>query len=1638
MKSFKFRLSFLLPILIILNISLNALVLKTDNFTSTTDGWSGGSQNSGKLVINRNSGTSKTYNLGDSYANRTITIYYEVYLPSQWDNGWWWDRDRFYEAADSWNYYYNFTSGGGTYSRSFTYSADSNGDIEVIFWNDADDSDEYAYIDYVRLEGTPIPETPPIMGSVPDQFVIQNDVLSLDISNYVTPTNGDTISYTLGGDTLPIGINFSSLSGVLSGSSSEVGIYNLSVYATDNDGDSSTDNFILEISVPTPPTMDTIPDQTITDDSTFTLSLSDYLSSPGSSAVTNYTLGGDLLPIGLDFNSTTGVLSGSTTDSGTYNLNATASNINGTSTPVSAFTLTVTFEHTGVRNFSMRSQYNVFGDVKVIGNTVLCKLDSDGACVESGNNLANDDVDLQKAPSSSTTLNLPAGSTVEYARIYWAGRQKEDESWTATAKAAAKKIELRKNSNIVYTELIADSIDYNTYSDIPIYSASADAISIVDSNGTYDVNTNSFFTLVGETAEFSSHSDGLGASGGWVLVVVYTDPNEITARNISVFDGYKIVTSNDDAEASITGFVTPESGLVDSKAFVYASEGDLYLSGTSDRIMMGDSTQTDIDDQTELGTFDSRIDTDGIRTPSLANNNGFDIHKYNVGTANGGKNIIGINETGANFTFTSNADVYFPSLFVLSTELYLPKLCYDYSIRQDGQFLNVDRNAYPVARLDSSISASDLDITVYLTNLEADIKAENIAMKADVNDTVFDHVGNISTSYTNGSTLVDRGTPANTDPLCVYNINGDNTIDGNNACTTGHDIRKGLGNLDSDDYAYMNYKLSPKNISGLTSVDEPLGLSIRYSITVNGSTVTYPDYELGSINVPLCTPTSSYTPAWGQFNVVESGQTAGSITNNIYTKISRLPFGADVVFDSNPATGATDAPSTDVDTTVLVEIIDMDSFGDINASCANPSSSLTTPIFVPINFDSSSYQQTLATQDTDYYNFAVKNAAYRVWYFDDENGTLIENWTATTDVSNTSVTAIDGLYNPIRHSSCSTLCDPLSTSVACFNCIKANYARPICSRDNFSVRPESYNMKIYDIDHTTTDALKDTTKFNISNQDGFDPESAQTTARMQLAAGYNYRFDIDATGHDGIIYVPGYTRNFAGGTDYNATMLWDPQSDAVTKGTACNDTSDVDLNFYVANGVMTNEEEFYDNVGEYKINIIDSSWTAVDYLYASHHVSSNAFDINADCNIGSTASTISNSRYGCIVSSNHGNDGGGRYYQDHDVDFHPYKFNMGNNPASFSPNPIQISRGLENNSTFDTNVYMPMADMTFNNFQDQNMSLHISGGIFAQGENNVTVSNFVNDCYAEPLTLTLNKTDSLLSTNHRYVFTNLDNQIVLGTNPRTGVINTAPNTTINLSANDFNKTAVGSIDTILNFNLDRNSSVALNPESVTFITYNADCTTVGNCTMNADLKVNHTTSGYRDLNQTTVGNTNNRIVVNYLYGRTHASRQRYEGTNGTANIYYEAYCFGTIGLNTCNKNLLPQGLNSLRTDDIRWYVNTSHTSNEGSAGTTTQINGGADVTGTTVDGNITATIPNTSDQSTITYVNSANKGYPYKTTMESSASRWLIYNQNDPTATRNQFSVEFDDADSSWSGTDTMETNTKDSNATISNRRSQW
>ncbi len=1174
--------------------------------------------------------------------------------------------------------------------------------------------------------------------------------------------------------------------------------------------------------------------------------------------------------------------------------------INVTDTPVVA---------ANYRDFTLRKQMYLKGNMKTIGNTVLvaptgtpnCSTYTNGAYL-TNSTAANGDttlcgysVDGTQLNSTTSELALPAGAKVVWAGLYWQGMMK-------TAIDTNMIVKIRKD-NGSYVDIAPN---YLNYADSGYNYDSSNGISYsAVTNITYlfgqDKWNEGNYTVAGIPVIEDGKGSGLGTYGAWSLVAIYEDSVDVF-RSFSVFDGWKKVTSSADAIIPISGFYTPNRALSSSaaKVSVFAAEGDLPYTGDQ-LITKNYNTNTNVALQTlTSNSFNSQITGGGVRTPNATNNFGIDIQSFDIGT------LLKPKQTDMTFTFTSSLDVYWPSMIALSTELVAPQLCYDYSFKQDGHYLKADNNGTQLPMMSGIISDSTIDTSIYVRSNEADILAQGISFYSDVNDSVFQFIpGTVETSNINGSSLIPR---TNTTGACSYDDNVTTPI----GCSNGSDIRIGIGrdatgysrygngSLSNSEYVYAKFSMAPIGVAGLADVNQSLGFHLNYYIVPKTGANPIPyNYEFGT-DIPLCPPSSGYEPAWGTFNVAEHGATllgSGLPINNLRTKVSRNPFAVDVVGYGKDGSGKyTIKPTANINTTLLVEIIDSGPYHDANATCANPSAALSQPIYVPVSLSNSVATASVPVQSTVFHNFAVQNGAFRIWYFDDANGSLIQNWTATTSDPSTrlNLTSINGLYKSGTHTVCATQC-ATSTSVACFDCIKANYAKPLCSRDNFAVRPESYDVRLFDIEQNSTAVVKDATKIALSEQYHYTPAYATSTSRINLAAGYNYRYDINATGHDtDLSGVPSYTRYFNGATNpYNATMIWEPMS----AKTGCNDTSGLPLTFYMAHGQVSKLEQNQSQVGEYRLNIIDPTWTEVDWdsTLTAHHLATNGFDADPlDCITTTTSTVLSGGKVGCTISTSEDSVtphiNGSQMYKDHLVTLKPAKFDLSTIIYSIGMNATPIITGGAG-FVYDSNLSIT---------NDMPMAVRSAGSIKALGYDNATLSNFVTQCYAADINVSIshnapdaNATFSFIGridSNATYDATALPAQTI--------------------GATQFAKADNGVTNPTIRLNVNRDVRVPQLPINVHYNDLNVSCSNLADCNVSAmSLSTPNTATG------TDVMDFN----VSHVYGRVIPSNVRVMGLIAFETLArYEAYMTPT---------LLGTGLIADPVD-ATWFVNTLHTEAE--------------------------------------------------------------------------------------------------------------
>ena len=1293
------------------------------------------------------------------------------------------------------------------------------------------------------------------------------------------------------------------------------------------------------------------------------------------------------------------------------------------------------------------------GAILTIGNQLLCKTTADFARCEDpltdGNNQNNYHTqwrtridDNVSHSNSMAKLVLEPDDTVVFARLYWSARAA---STTDADSAEARDIKIKGPLSSTYTQLTSPVAKHGSSGSD--YGDSADVTQYVINNGAGDY-------YVGDIL---SDTNATGIYASWQLVVVVQNPAR-SLKNMAIYDGYDSIHGTDDEPDEITvpatGFITPTgTDPFDASLFVYGGETD---SGYGDStwiqnglgawiaLVDGENNATDVMNASVSSPDYPGGYRDGdasLADPNYRNVLGVDIDKLQINDKlNASKQTLSNSQTSTQIRLQSTGDRYSLIMFAFETEVFVPEFCYDYAYKQQGQYFTETNDGSQDPRLVGEVvNGEPVEVTIYLKSM-----VDGTIQIQDMNLNVSDINNSQADLNTSSIKLAKVGVLLPIIPsYTAGTVGGEDYI---------NDIE--IGTLDQNDYLYLYYTLNPTT----TDLDMPITVEANYNLVLASASVPY-TLRL-SQDIPLCDGGSyDYSPYTGIFNVVH---------NNYYNNVTQL-YNMPTQVTSRAGNFKVIATSEDdhdllkpVNTIVAVELINAAAFQTTDASCRELDSAISDRVWVIFDNNSSEVMfdgpalgsflglNNIITSAAQFYAQANENTSFRVSYNEvkDNNGSLIDHTRLPNGeyiINNYTelVQDIGECSSPVQYplgassntgtatmvaQACGQASDTNSISAAfyqaCMECIYGYNTKFVCSRDNFAIRPEAFLLKLNDQNQTFPfPALR--LSDNVSGV--ADPADITT----QLAGGYNYKVDINATNHLDNNQTIGYTKTYDINSSTKLEYQWSPTGTV----TGCNDFNSTSFDFRIVNGYIEMNSSL-NQVGEYRFHMEDTTWTTVDNnpIYMGHHVGAYFLDpsSNIDCvaNTSATATVTATTTNatplnGCNISSNHNSSGSILKYRDYNVVFHPYMFDL----TGITPT-VGLTHDNVNATSF---VYM--SDMSLSPV-DENMSYHLNGTIRAAGENNSSLSNFVDNCYAKPLNIDLNTNTLNQPVPYQFRFHSVD---TAGADINTHDDNVSGTSTIiSLVTADFPKAGLGSANTILNLNYDRNNSFAVNPEAVTFNNYNVDCTNPAtDCTFNADLIANKTSSGTEDLNSS--------IAIRHYYGRTHAPRNRFVGPEGNVTIYYEVFCSGTTpGGSDCNKSLLQNrkngssGLFSRTTDDPRWFINEEHNRTAyGDRGFIFHKTAGA----TNVQHTAAWTTNVGTSIDTVSYQNGgtvAPRGYPYKATMDNNASGWLIYNKYNPTAIRNEFEVEFVSGTGTWAGKKESTGTTGEIGSKKTNRRSMW
>jgi hypothetical protein len=1493
-----------------------------------------------------------------------------------------------------------------------------------------------------------IEEGPPKISAIPNRRTDVAVAYTLDLSAFAEETNNDPIlSYNLEGE-LPDGLSFNNVTGVLSGTPSVTSTtsFNLSFTATDNDGKSEPQTFQLKIRV-----------------LAVNATNNQYTLSPGIDVVGN--LISDNTGDGSDTGTSITVISNSYPSEGTLSVNSgggfTYKPIaNPTGTVTFTYTIQDSFNNTdtatvtiailtkyltGLQSFKLVNPpqtRNIVGSYKIAGNTVMCLTAKTsgygGDCVEGLYKTSNDlvskyidiDSDNRTWNATSSYIELPStyekksGKGIAWAGLFWQGRISDDKDYELQyAKENGNAYDLiqtgkdSSDTNISIKNVEANKIklkiDAGNYHDVQAstlydyaskggvtYAAFANVTSILQ-DAKLDIGKHTF--TVANLTTNEGREIRPGVFGGWSLVVIYLeDVLTGTPQNISIYNGFGAIDADHDAgKLTISGFRLPSgTSKINASLSVFSGEGEfLYGNGgsnydsieisknySSNYINVGRDSNISLSTQGNI--FDAilegilRDDIPGHSNNLQINNNGLDVDTFDVSKIiteyrNANPLIQNIY-----IKYDSNQDYVTPSMVAFSTELYQPNICYDYTLDIAGYVFNSANNNIAVSY--GGNTEDPISTRISIQSQEGDFPLEDVNISYRVADTTqLQYVSDSTALAPNG---ISSYLPAGKDGL-------NQTYRQNNSgfgmyIGTGASENHG-GAIGSFQTRYLKFDTEMMT----SNIDTSFDLWIEYTV----------NYGSGPLNLvknfnanSLCTGDGGYYPAYNIFNVAstlaEKNPESPNFGTpyNLYTQISNRAFDLQIFsYDSE-----TYLIPEKVDTFIEIELFNAGHFNrDSNTSCFNPDSNISQPIFVEFDNEASISLPEMK------YDGAISNTAFRVWYLTKPDQSFLEHPCLRR--------AHEGCFRDLYQAEysldnyCQEECSIRGSG--CYSCLRRYYGKPICSRDNFSIRPEAFVTELIDSEQSEY--------INVESKTLGSSKSGSTV--NNIVSGYKYRFDVNATSYLGDTAVQKYHQKFnSTANGPSASLNWIPNSTS-----NCNKTEDenISMELFDGNSISINTLDvikipkakisLISDLGKYALNIQDQNWTSVDWSreYLNHHYNDtgtvrDGFDGEEDCTInkGVVQNEGVDTKNGCLISNTHTNPFTGDNYYPLLLQSYPYKFDLAfTSGGHFSANPNFVYMNTLNHS-----------------YIDKKISFNIVGTFRAQGYDAGTLSNFTSGCYAKDTSMQLDynyiserptNTPNLTYELSDYNTSNTDTIIrdrhtdSLGTAEEAGILTSK---TINQSSAYYETSMKGAITMDLNINFDRNNDTgeALNPRLIHFDTLKVSLPSAS--PMYVNLENTHQVLGEMNISKN----------ITFFYAKAKATHLFYDDViNNSVNTPVSIVIYCDLGFSLCQE----RGIETDKTEttEYDWWKSWYHNSSEGDGKLIIESSPSSAVNKTDID--ILSKGENTS-----VVVSREGRTAPdivkvkllTDDALPSYTDRWLVPNESDPF-----YRVRFID-ESSWAG----------------------
>jgi len=790
----------------------------------------------------------------------------------------------------------------------------------------------------------------------------------------------------------------------------------------------------------------------------------------------------------------------------------------------------------GEREFAIRNPTttrNIKGGLQVVGNTVLC-VQKNGACYDYTGGSSNSELDLRYIDVDGVNRTYNNSSQAQLsipttATIKWAGLYSQGYLNTYNSTSVATTLK-----DPIYITIP----NIGTISSIPelidLYANSNDGYTydtfapLPSLIGKTGATVNGWITGANIKSDTGTENSGLGNFGAWTLVVVYEDSSS-SLKNISVYDGYKRV-------ANATGFktvnITP-SGFLTPTSGEVKSTLSLFV-GEGDKNIVGDKLYVDGTAINDTNAFYSTM-SGFTANPSYSNTQGIDIQNHDIGVDGDTSHlqIIGNSKTSATITLTSTQDTYFPSMVAFTTELYEPRVCYvEAYYTEDGNTTLTSANVGDIITIKTWIANMKKDASD--GNLET---AEKVEITMEHDDTNLAYQSESTKIQNVGESAYSSKTDASDSDIATFVSDTNSSVwhigTGANA-TNGGDLTPNVTN-DAANKAYISFKEKIQTSGDIT-------IANIYKVSYENSSMGLRIGDESPVNIGVCkdfNASIAVSAPLGVFNVVNQNFTGTtdpkdttSSLNALYTQIAGKAFNVKVLaLDSDYITLKSYTGDVNLSLVTTPNYLASETDDQKQAKC-NAATSLTDAKTISFANENSK------TVTLDDYTKAYKDISFKITY--DNNGTI-------------------------------------------------SY---VCSRDNFSIRPERYSI---DLNET------------------------------KLIGGKQYLFDLNATLYQHDTNISGYNQTIPQTIDQNVSEGLAPLFFPATCIGLNTDRTIATPAVTFTEGSNKTTRYTFNNVGKVLISIDDKLWTKIDQsAYNSKGYS--------DCIENSSSSAANNGQIGCTIS----------------------------------------------------------------------------------------------------------------------------------------------------------------------------------------------------------------------------------------------------------------------------------------------------------------------------------------------------------------------------------------------------------------------